>query len=156
MTARPSTTAIERGAARPLRSVPRSAHGDLRAARDRRQPVRPRHPEAARPKIGEWKVDFSAYTEAKDGLAHLERSHVDVVLVDYRLERSTGSRCSTTSEDGFEGAVILLTGQGDERLAAEAMRSGARRLHAEVGPDDGEPARARSTTPSTGVASSSR
>jgi CheY-like chemotaxis protein len=77
-------------------------------------------------KIGEWKVEFSAYTEAQDGLAHLERSHVDVVLVDYRLGAIHGIQLlDVIRKTGFEGAVILLTGQGDERLAAEAMRSGA-------------------------------
>lgn len=77
-------------------------------------------------KIGEWKVEFSAYTEAQDGLAHLERSHVDVVLVDYRLGAINGIQLlDVIRKTGFEGAVILLTGQGDERLAAEAMRSGA-------------------------------
>ena len=77
-------------------------------------------------KIPEWQVEFTAYTEAMDGLAHLERRPVDVVLVDYRLGAINGIQLlDVIRRTGFAGAIIVLTGQGDERLAAEAMRSGA-------------------------------
>jgi signal transduction histidine kinase len=77
-------------------------------------------------KIGEWTVEFASYTDAEDGIAHLGRQHVDVVLVDYRLGAVNGIQLlDVIRKTGFEGAVIVLTGQGDERLAAEAMRSGA-------------------------------
>jgi len=126
MTARPSTTASSEAPHAPSEAspAPRTETFALLAIDDNpsdldilKRLVR---------KIGEWKVDFSAYTEAKDGLAHLERSHVDVVLVDYRLGAVNGIQVlDDLRKTGFEGAVILLTGQGDERLAAEAMRSGA-------------------------------
>ncbi len=77
-------------------------------------------------KVPEWKVEFDSCTEAEEGLARLERHPVDVVLVDYRLGAINGIELlDLIRKTGFEGAIIVLTGQGDERLAAEAMRSGA-------------------------------
>jgi signal transduction histidine kinase len=77
-------------------------------------------------KVPEWNVEFASCTEAKDGLAHLERHPVDLVLVDYRLGAINGIELlDLIRKTRFEGAIIVLTGQGDERLAAQAMRSGA-------------------------------
>jgi len=77
-------------------------------------------------KVPEWKVEFASCTEPKDALAHLGSHPVDVVLVDYRLGAINGIELlDRIRKTGFEGAIIVLTGQGDERLAAEAMRSGA-------------------------------
>ena len=77
-------------------------------------------------RIPEWKVEFTTCTEAMDGLTLLERSPVDVVLVDYRLGAINGIQLlEVIRRTGFEGVIIVLTGQGDERLAAEAIRSGA-------------------------------
>ena len=77
-------------------------------------------------KIDTWKVEFTACTDATGGLAHLGSHRVDIVLVDYRLGAVNGIQLlDGIRKTGFEGAVIVLTGQGDERTAAEAMRSGA-------------------------------
>lgn len=77
-------------------------------------------------KVPEWSVEFASCTDPKEGLARLERQPVDVVLVDYRLGAINGIELlDLIRKTGFEGAIIVLTGQGDERLAAEAMRSGA-------------------------------
>jgi signal transduction histidine kinase len=77
-------------------------------------------------RISDWKAELTTCTEAMDGLALLERDPVDVVLVDYRLGAINGIQLlELIRRTGFEGAIIVLTGQGDERLAAEALRSGA-------------------------------
>jgi signal transduction histidine kinase len=77
-------------------------------------------------RIPEWNVEFTICTEAMDGLALLERTPVDVVLVDYRLGAINGIQLlEVIRRTGFLGVIIVLTGQGDERLAAEAIRSGA-------------------------------
>jgi len=77
-------------------------------------------------KVPEWEVEFASCTEPNDALAHLGTHAVDVVLVDYRLGAINGIELlDRIRKTGFLGAIIVLTGQGDERLAAEAMRSGA-------------------------------
>ena len=77
-------------------------------------------------KVPEWSIEFASCTDPEEGLAHLERHPIDVVLVDYRLGAINGIELlDLIRKTGFEGAIIVLTGQGDERLAAEAMRSGA-------------------------------
>jgi len=77
-------------------------------------------------KIPEWTVEFTACTEAMEGLSLLEHHAIDVVFVDYRLGAINGIQLlELVRRTGFQGAIIVLTGQGDERLAAEAMRAGA-------------------------------
>jgi len=77
-------------------------------------------------RIPEWTVNLTTCTEAMDGLSLLEQRKIDVVLVDYRLGAINGIQLlEVIRRTGFEGAIIVLTGQGDERLAAEAMRAGA-------------------------------
>jgi signal transduction histidine kinase len=77
-------------------------------------------------KIPEWTVEITTCTEAMEGLALLEQRPVDVVLVDYRLGAINGIQLlEVIRRTGFQGSIVVLTGQGDERLAAEAMRAGA-------------------------------
>src|SRR5260221_9040474 len=76
-------------------------------------------------RIPEWNVEFTTCTEAMDGLALLEGSPVDVVLVDYRLGAINGIQLlEVIRRTGFQGVVIVLTGQGDEDLAGEANPAG--------------------------------
>jgi two-component system sensor histidine kinase/response regulator len=77
-------------------------------------------------KMPEWEVEFLACSEPMEAVALLDQRSVDVVLVDYRLGAITGLQLlEELRRSGFQGAIIVLTGQGDERVAAEAMRSGA-------------------------------
>lgn len=63
---------------------------------------------------------------ASQGLERLERDGVDVVLLDYSLPGEDGvSFLRRLSSSTNRPPVILFSGCGDERLAVEAIRSGA-------------------------------
>jgi signal transduction histidine kinase len=77
-------------------------------------------------KIPGWEVDLRTSNDPVEALALLQDRAADVVLIDYRLGAVNGVQLvEQARETGFQGAYILLTGQGDERVAAEAIRSGA-------------------------------
>ena len=68
-------------------------------------------------------------THARDGFACLEalasRAY-SIVLLDYRLPRMTGLEVlARIHERGLSVPVVIATGQGDERIAVEAMKAGA-------------------------------
>ena len=77
---------------------------------------------------GDRQYEFVEADTAEDGLRACEAGGIDCVLLDYRLPDLDGlvflgqlrSRCG---QDAL--AVILLTGQGSEQVAVEAMKSGA-------------------------------
>ena len=74
----------------------------------------------------EWRV-AEAETVAQ-GLAHLDQQPVDCVLLDYRLPDASGLDFMQTMRIAAvepKVAVVFITGVGDERIAAEAMRAGA-------------------------------
>ena len=51
---------------------------------------------------------------------------IDCVLLDFRLGADSGLDVLTALRDeGYDHAVIMLTGQGDEQIAVEAMKRGA-------------------------------
>lgn len=59
-------------------------------------------------------------------LTALESDSVECVLLDYRLGPDSGLDVLTAlREEGYDNAIIMLTGQGDERVAVEAMKRGA-------------------------------
>jgi diguanylate cyclase (GGDEF)-like protein len=77
--------------------------------------------------VPDWPVEILPADSAEDALTLLARRTVDVVLVDYHLGAGSGLgvlRDLAQSGDRCR-AVIMVTGQGDEEIAAEAMRSGA-------------------------------
>jgi len=60
------------------------------------------------------------------GLAATNGNHTDVFLVDYRLGEKTGlDLLRETTNRNLRAPVILLTGQGDQEIAVEAMKAGA-------------------------------
>lgn len=64
--------------------------------------------------------------DATSCLNTLESDIVECVLLDYRLGPDSGLDVLTAlREEGYDNAVIMLTGQGDERVAVEAMKRGA-------------------------------
>lgn len=66
---------------------------------------------------------------AKDGLALFHERLCDVVLLDFCLPDMTGLEIlDQLKQEKFEApaSVIMLTGQGDEALAVQAMKKGAR------------------------------
>ena len=77
-------------------------------------------------RIPSWEVELRTTNDPLEALALLQERTADIVLVDYRLGAVNGVQVlEQARQNGFEGAYIILTGQGDERVAAEAMRSGA-------------------------------
>jgi signal transduction histidine kinase len=59
-------------------------------------------------------------------MQQLERRTFDVALIDYRLPDLTGLRLLEAVTDlANDMAVIVLTGQGNESIAAQAIKSGA-------------------------------
>jgi two-component system, cell cycle sensor histidine kinase and response regulator CckA len=62
---------------------------------------------------------------AEDALLSLQHPY-DVCLVDYRLGGDTGlAVIEKAIAGGFDGPMILLTGQGDHEVDVEAMKAGA-------------------------------
>ncbi len=73
-----------------------------------------------------WNIDFhgaASYAEAEGLLAG--GSHYDLVFMDYRLGADDGVEgIRRLRASGYRFPLILLTGQGDERVAAASRRSG--------------------------------
>jgi len=73
-----------------------------------------------------WEVKFFAFTEPANALAQLSRHAQDIILLDYLLGATTGLEVlKTIQRYGCKCPVVILTGHGDEELAAELMRFGA-------------------------------
>ena len=88
--------------------------GDLKILR--------RHLEA----IPEWETELVAFNDWETARPELRRRTVDVILLDYLLGGETGlDILRQIRESGDERPVIVLTGQGNERIAAEITRAGA-------------------------------
>jgi signal transduction histidine kinase len=70
--------------------------------------------------------DAEHCADAASCLAALASDVVDCVLLDYRLGPDSGLDLLTAlRRQGYDHPVIMLTGQGDERVAVEAMKRGA-------------------------------
>jgi PAS domain S-box-containing protein len=60
------------------------------------------------------------------GLGRLQDGRYDLVFVDYRLGAADGlTLLKEAQASGVDVATVLMTGQGDERVAVEAMKAGA-------------------------------
>jgi PAS domain S-box-containing protein len=67
-----------------------------------------------------------AVHSAEDGLQRLESNNYDVIVMDYSLPQKTGLEAlRIIKEKKIPTPVIMVTGQGDERIAVQAMREGA-------------------------------
>jgi signal transduction histidine kinase len=73
---------------------------------------------------GRFEVEWSQTYE--QGLARVLQNHFDVCLLDFRLGARTGLELLREARAGnSEAPIILMTGQGDQEIDMEAMRSGA-------------------------------
>jgi len=71
------------------------------------------------------KAEVATFTDVDAALSGLD-STVDLIFVDYLLGEKTGLEVFAGIRDrGCECPVVLLTGQGSEQLAVEAMKAGA-------------------------------
>src|SRR5688500_16218260 len=70
--------------------------------------------------------DFAEAADAKSGIQLLTGRAFDVALLDHALPDMDGlTALRAIRAAGIQTPVILLTGQGDERLAVEMMKAGA-------------------------------
>ena len=85
--------------------------------------------EIVRAMLGQYsraKFELDSLQATEAALAKLMGTQYDLVLLDYNLPGEDGLTFLKRLEGvGEMPPVIMLTGDGDERLAAEAMRSGA-------------------------------
>jgi signal transduction histidine kinase len=76
--------------------------------------------------IAAWEVDFHGHFDWRRGERELERQSIDVLLIDYALGSTTGlDVIKEVRQAGNDTPIIMLTGQGDERIAADVIRAGA-------------------------------
>ncbi len=70
--------------------------------------------------------ELSSEVDAENALARIKQINPAVVFLDYRLSTTTGLEVIREMRQlGLLHPVIVLTGQGDEYLAAEITRAGA-------------------------------
>jgi signal transduction histidine kinase len=78
---------------------------------------------------GRFEVEWAATYER--GLARIVQDSFDVCLLDFRLGARTGldflreARAESSGAPALLAPIILMTGQGDQEIDLEAMRSGA-------------------------------
>ena len=73
-----------------------------------------------------WEPELTFATSGAVALRILERRPVEIVLLNYHLGGENGLNLLTKIRDvNPSSAIIMMTGQGDEELAAGAMKAGA-------------------------------
>lgn len=74
--------------------------------------------------VSEYQVDIA--TCVRDFWELVGRNDYDLVFLDYRLEESNGLEVlATMKRRGIRLPVIMITGEGDERVAVRAIQEGA-------------------------------
>jgi diguanylate cyclase (GGDEF)-like protein len=83
--------------------------------------------ERALSRLKDWDVRMTGVTSTEDLLAKLrDETGCDLIFVDYRLGAESGVDVIRYLRDGgIKLPIIMLTGAGDERVAAESFRAGA-------------------------------
>jgi diguanylate cyclase (GGDEF)-like protein len=77
-------------------------------------------------KIPDFIINLIVCTSTAAGQAVLMHQSIDLIFLDYLLGAQTGlDLIHTLRQRGDRRPVIILTGQGDQRIAAATMRAGA-------------------------------
>ena len=63
-------------------------------------------------------------TNATEAMAELAEEPVDCIVSDYQMPETTGLELYELVEERYDIPFILLTGEGDERIASHAIRTG--------------------------------
>lgn len=73
-----------------------------------------------------WEIEVVGFTNWEEGRSELARLAVNVIIIDYLLGRETGlDVVKEIRKIGDERPIIMLTGHGDEEIAAAVSRAGA-------------------------------
>jgi len=65
-------------------------------------------------------------TNGREAMANLERQQFDIVITDLRMPPPDGMEILRRTKENYpETVVVMITGQGSEEMAVEAMRLGA-------------------------------
>lgn len=71
-------------------------------------------------------ISLAAVTDAEEGYRRLVAEGGEIVFLDYRLGGKTGLEVLRDFRGrGVKAPIVMLTGHGDEELAAELMKAGA-------------------------------
>jgi two-component system chemotaxis family response regulator WspR len=77
-------------------------------------------------KLEQYEFDFKCFSTGDEALKELPETEADIIFLDYMLPAETGlSVLKKLRHEGDERPVIVMTGTGNERLAAEITREGA-------------------------------
>lgn len=90
-------------------------------------------------KIDSINFSFQAVDDADSVSKVLESEEFDIIFLDYKLPDKSGMEVlDTLRNNEVDIPIIIVTGQGDERLAAKAIRNGAQDYipKTEITPDE--------------------
>lgn len=78
-------------------------------------------------RLPQWQIDCQSCSDSRQVMAPFDGKYPDVVMVDYLLGLENGlNLIERLQREGWSSAFILLTGHGDERIAADAVRAGVK------------------------------
>lgn len=73
-----------------------------------------------------WDIEFNPFTKGKECVAQIAKRPMDVLFVDYYLGSTTAPEIiSSLRKHNDNRPIIVLTGKGNEKIAAEITRAGA-------------------------------
>ena len=72
------------------------------------------------------KYEVIAAQNARDGREKIYKEKPDCVLLDHMLPDMTGLELLLSIDDSMDPAVVMITGKGDEKIAATAIQHGAK------------------------------
>lgn len=76
--------------------------------------------------IGDIKSDLKWAATYEDAMAIIKRGGIDLCILDYRLGEKDGLQVlRDLAAEGCKFPILFMTGQGHERIAVDAMKSGA-------------------------------
>src|SRR5687768_17718822 len=77
-------------------------------------------------KATEFEYEVSEYNDAVAALENLKKNYYDCVFLDYLLPGTDGlSLLKKARAEGVRSPIVIVTSQGDEKIAVEMMKAGA-------------------------------
>ncbi|HYG40212.1 MAG TPA: response regulator [Cytophagales bacterium] len=77
-------------------------------------------------KATEFEYDITENFDANDALENLKKNNYDCVFLDYLLPGTDGlSLLKKARAEGVRSPIVIVTSQGDEKIAVEMMKAGA-------------------------------